>query len=864
MTDTEKILNLLEINEKVPCIVVNENGNVITSNTTYSKIIGAIEPGKKFINLFDKNLGLLVENNIIDAITFKKIQKRNVAITKDEQTVDFNLILSPFALNEKNYVYIVFYNGDFSDKVFVYPTADNGSMLSKYDKVVEQFASHASMSIIERKNFQYEIDIHEEPIGIIENKEIIHSNKIFKDRFKLDYTDTSAISFDKLYNGHYLDIIKFVLNELPVMKSTFIIEKIIADNSNLTSDKIYLLPLASDSEDSEIVLYIGDLDAQNLNVKFEQENKAEDKNLPSNQNRNDNLEISNLDNAVIIYDKNNFDILEANKAAAELYQYDIEILNEMNITQLFLPEDMQKILLPADESGKNIYQQIKSDGTKIDVNVERKDVTWNNIQACIETISVNQPEEEVIELSEYQKEKNNPEKLSEDRSINTYDIPKENLSNFLSSLFHELLTPVNVILGFVQEIIDSIDNPTEEQEESSQIIKDNQQILLQAMNTAVQFAQLEENKIDLKSDEFDINNYLVDLEDSYSRIADEENVKVSLTEIPDSLTLNHDRSKLLAAISYFIKFAIKLTESSNIFIALQDSGNEFQVHVKDSEDNLSEKFSRNLLEIFNSSSLNFKKNYGISPITIRLARKLCELLTIKIDESIDFKGRRSISLITNKVFNISEADMDRKPLIENVEIIEAKDIDEDKESIQEEETVNETTIPSPPDTVVEKIDNVSNGIVDDKIIEDIHKEEEITTEEIATVEKKTEEVKSISNLSCLFIDDNIDTQLLFKSQMRDFKLLKICSNFTEALPLLTKYNFDLIIVDVNLNDTYNGLDALKIIRQFNNYKSTPIIAVTAYAFEGDRQKFINFGFTDYIIKPIFRDHVLKSLELVIN
>lgn len=864
MTNTEKILNLLEINEKVPCIVVNENGNVITSNTTYSEIIGKIEPGKKFINLFDKNLSLLVENNIIDAVTFKKIQKRNVSIIKDEHPVNFSLILSPFALNEKNYIYIVLYNGDFTNEVFVYPTADNGDLLSKYEKVVEQFVSYSSMSIIERKNFQYEIDTHEEPIGIINNKEIIHSNKKFKDRFKLDYTKTSAISFDKLFKSHELDIIKFVLNELPVIKSTFILEKISAENFNHSSGKLYLLPVASDSEDSEMELFIGDLDVQVINVKFEQNNKAEGDGLPSYQNRNDKLDISTLDDAVIIYDKNNFDILEANKAAANLYQYDIEKLNEMNITQLFLPEDMQKILLPANESGKHIYQQIKSDGTKIDVNVERKDVMWNNIQACIETISVNQPEEEVIELSEYQKENINPEKSSEDQLINTDDIQNENLSNFLSSLFHELLTPVNVILGFVQEIIDSIDNPTEEQEESSQIIKDNQQILLQAMNTAVQFAQLEENKIDLRSDEFDINNYLVDLEDSYSRIAEEENVKVSLTEIPDSLILNHDRSKLLAAISYFVKFAIKLTESSNIFIALNDSGNEFQVHIKDSEDNLSEQFSRNLLEIFNSNSINFKKNYGISPITIRLARKLCELLAIKIDESTDFKGSRSMSLITNKVFNISEADMSRKPLIKKVEIIKEKYIEEDKETIQDEGTANDTTIASPTDNVVEKTDNASNGVVDEKIVEDIHKEEEITTEEIATIENKKEEVKSISNLSCLFVDDNIDTQLLFKSQMRDLKLLKICSNFTEALPLLTKYNFDLIIVDVNLNDTYNGLDALKIIRQFDNYKSTPIIAVTAYAFEGDRQKFINFGFTDYIIKPIFREQVLKSLEMVIH
>ena len=99
--------------------------------------------------------------------------------------------------------------------------------------------------------------------------------------------------------------------------------------------------------------------------------------------------------------------------------------------------------------------------------------------------------------------------------------------------------------------------------------------------------------------------------------------------------------------------------------------------------------------------------------------------------------------------------------------------------------------------------------------------------------------------------------------MKDFKLLKICSNLTEALPLLSKYNFDLVIVDINLNDTYNGFDALKIIRQFKNYSAIPIIAVTAYSFEGDKEKFLNFGFTDYFVKPLFRNQLVKSLELIL-
>ncbi|MCP5062382.1 MAG: response regulator, partial [Ignavibacteriae bacterium] len=160
--------------------------------------------------------------------------------------------------------------------------------------------------------------------------------------------------------------------------------------------------------------------------------------------------------------------------------------------------------------------------------------------------------------------------------------------------------------------------------------------------------------------------------------------------------------------------------------------------------------------------------------------------------------------------------------------------------------------------------------IEEKIIEDIAEEKEIDTEEIATIEKVHVEEKTIveqetnglelSKFSCLLIEDSVDSQLLFKSQMKDFELLKMASSLTDALPLVKKYDFDVIYVDINLQGQYNGLDALKIIRQFENYKTTPIIAVTSYPFEGDKENFMLAGFDDYFVKPLLREQLLGSLD----
>jgi CheY-like chemotaxis protein len=98
--------------------------------------------------------------------------------------------------------------------------------------------------------------------------------------------------------------------------------------------------------------------------------------------------------------------------------------------------------------------------------------------------------------------------------------------------------------------------------------------------------------------------------------------------------------------------------------------------------------------------------------------------------------------------------------------------------------------------------------------------------------------------------------------MKDLRNIQFASSFEEALPLLESSDFDFIIMDINLQGEYNGLDALKVIHQIPKLKGVPIIAVTAYVLPGDKEKFIATGFTDFISKPIFRDKLLESLKKI--
>ena len=79
----------------------------------------------------------------------------------------------------------------------------------------------------------------------------------------------------------------------------------------------------------------------------------------------------------------------------------------------------------------------------------------------------------------------------------------------------------------------------------------------------------------------------------------------------------------------------------------------------------------------------------------------------------------------------------------------------------------------------------------------------------------------------------------------------------EAVRKAEKQSYDLILMDIELPGI-DGVEAAKIIK--NKSKNVPIIALTSYAMKGDRERFLEAGFDDYISKPLDLGEFLKKLE----
>jgi CheY-like chemotaxis protein len=131
--------------------------------------------------------------------------------------------------------------------------------------------------------------------------------------------------------------------------------------------------------------------------------------------------------------------------------------------------------------------------------------------------------------------------------------------------------------------------------------------------------------------------------------------------------------------------------------------------------------------------------------------------------------------------------------------------------------------------------------------------------EIVSAVSNEEKINQIKNLKILIVeDDEASNQLLSISVNKFSRKIIIATNGKEAIKACQNNpDIDLVLMDIQIPEM-NGYEATKQIREFN--KEVIIIAQTAFAFSGDREKAIAAGCNDYISKPIKKG----ELEIIIK
>lgn len=718
----------------------------------------------------------------------------------------------------------------------------------------------------------------------------------------------------------------------------------------------------------EINLYFNRvLDAQNepagISLLIEKsENISDLEKLISRRGKMFDLLIGNNPEPIFIYDTENLRFLEVNKAALDLYGYKKEEFLQMDLTDLYTPEDIQT-LLDSSLQGVNVgdftgpYRHKKKDGSSVFVELSRisftfqdKEAHYNIVRNVTEKLelekksqsfksifnnthdpviltdpagfitfvndasadffrqlkndfikssfisyvdnedraSVNNSifksdriEEKTIDVKIKKSDGTSVRtKLSaspvtnfkgelesftlviqarEEKEVEVREVVKEvivekpvykmvgdsgssevrNEPAFLSSLFHEILTPINVILGFVQDLTEGIENPTNEQKESVEIISQNRERLLNSMNSVIEYSNIENNNVEMNISDVAITEIIDYLQGNISDITGKKNVEFGYGRISSSLKFMTDKTKFQHFTTLLAKIATNASKDNKIYLsAYPGDDNNFVISIRDNYSYMSDTMLRIFKTIFTGVETDDSKDFGTSKLTLRLSNSLLKIL----------RGK----------YEAIEGDKDKSDFV-FVFPLDYSDAGEEATEKYEAAEVEDKTVEEPEENIISKE-------IEEEFKTEIEPEPEIIEEagpEFGAGRHGGGKFE-LTALNCLYIEDQVDSQILFKVQMKELKETKFAVSFEEALPLLDNESFDFIVMDINLQGEYNGLDALKIIQKMPGYEHVPIIAVTAYVLPGDKEKFIAAGFNDFISKPIFREKMVESLERIFS
>jgi len=121
-----------------------------------------------------------------------------------------------------------------------------------------------------------------------------------------------------------------------------------------------------------------------------------------------------------------------------------------------------------------------------------------------------------------------------------------------------------------------------------------------------------------------------------------------------------------------------------------------------------------------------------------------------------------------------------------------------------------------------------------------------------------------NKLKILLVEDSPESRAVMGMFIRGVAQLAYAVNGLEALKKAEEDLFDIILMDINLGAGLDGMEVTKRLRQTVKYKSTPIVAVTAYSMLEDQKKILDAGCSHYVNKPFTKKELHDLITNIVK
>lgn len=380
-------------------------------------------------------------------------------------------------------------------------------------------------------------------------------------------------------------------------------------------------------------------------------------------------------------------------------------------------------------------------------------------------------------------------------------------SEFLANMSHEIRTPMTAILGFAELLQeeDGMDRAPPERVERICTIQRNGMHLLNIINDVLDLSKVESGKLQIEWLPCDLKATFQQVLSLMRPRADEKQLTLSLNyETPLPAQVESDPTRLRQIVLNLLGNAIKFTDRGSIELVARVRGEtalQLEVDIVDSGIGITPQQQATLFEPFTQADASMGRKFGGTGLGLTICRRLAQLMggDVTIVDSTIGKGTRFRLVLPIKPIQTT-ADL---PLTSSMQ--------------PEVETVNVAPLPSLP----------------------------------------------LENHRILLAEDGPDNQRLIGHVLRKAGAeMVIVENGKLAVEsaqaaLAAGEPFDLILMDMQM-PVLDGYGATSMLRE-QGYRGA-IIALTAHALQGEREKCLAAGCTDYDTKPINRARLIENIR----
>ncbi|MFE8970946.1 HAMP domain-containing protein [Streptomyces albogriseolus] len=457
-------------------------------------------------------------------------------------------------------------------------------------------------------------------------------------------------------------------------------------------------------------------------------------------------------------------------------------------------------------------------------------------------------------------------------------------SEFLANMSHELRTPLNSLLILAKLLADNADaNLSPKQVEFAETIHGAGSDLLQLINDILDLSKVEAGKMDVSPTRIALVQLVDYVEATFRPLTAEKGLDLSVRVSPElPATLHTDEQRLLQVLRNLLSNAVKFTDSGSVELVIRPARDDvpqaireqlleagsltdpdadlIAFSVSDTGIGIAASKMRVIFEAFKQADGTTSRKYGGTGLGLSISREIAQLLGGEIHaQSEPGRGSTFTLYLPLHPSELPPNGYQQPPM----PALEAGDLVASAElAAPEAETPAEVTsyreARNGPAALFRRRRRVS-------LQQDQRPSAEL--EEWPAVEQEPHTARTprkgirFGGQKVLIVDDDIRNVFALTSVLEQHGLSVLyAENGREGIEVLEQHDdVAVVLMDIMMPEM-DGYATTTAIRRMPQFAGLPIIALTAKAMKGDREKAIESGASDYVTKPVDPDHLLTVME----